>query len=560
MKKFFCFVKKFNLIYFFIILTILLICFQKYKYNIYSPYSDIGREFYINCQSLNNEPLYSGIFNVYAPLGYQINNLITRLFSDSLNTFYSIGLILSLLILTGIFLISEKFTGKAAALAISVLIIPTCIFYPSVSNWITPYSYSVLYALSGFIWSLYFLIKYTDEEKDKYLILSCLSSGFSLASKYEYGLILLVIFGVIIYKRPSKSVIIKSLEALILFPLLSIIILFITKSGLYGIIESINYMKGLAWSYSAKYFYYYNGFIPSQGAFKNAVVSLYKDFYYIIENIERYNHNNPLTNIQPNSQSFLWIGYSIILINIILIIKALVKRKNYTKDDILLLILCLAAIAGSIKCIFAVNFEIYGTFFFPILLIAFISFLNSFRLLKIFKRIIILILFSISFFYFTDNSQIIKSYNLKEISTPKGIIKVKSVYYESTMKLINYIQLNTKEGDKILVIPEGAIINYLLNRISDNKLYYLIPPNCEIFSDKYIINRLSMFPPDKIIISNIMYRDFNQTSFINSWGENIYKYIESNYRMEKIIGEDMRFYIYSKDINQEIEENQIHLK
>ena len=73
------FVLKNNIIPIFIIVILSCICFVFFKSNVYSPYSDIGRELYIVQQMLNGEVLYKDIFNVYAPLGYQINALISYL-------------------------------------------------------------------------------------------------------------------------------------------------------------------------------------------------------------------------------------------------------------------------------------------------------------------------------------------------------------------------------------------------------------------------------------------------------------------------------------------------
>ena len=53
----------------------------------------------------------------------------------------------------------------------------------------------------------------------------------------------------------------------------------------------------------------------------------------------------------------------------------------------------------------------------------------------------------------------------------------------SINSLVEYIQNNTREEDKVLVYPEGLSINVMCNRDSDNKFYSLIPLYIETFGE-----------------------------------------------------------------------------
>ena len=102
-----------------IIFIISFIGFLIFSNNIYSPYSDIGRELYIPCQIAQGEVLYKDIFCIYPPMGYIINGFIVKIFGAKLLIFTLIGYILSLLSLIACYFISEKYTDKKTALALT---------------------------------------------------------------------------------------------------------------------------------------------------------------------------------------------------------------------------------------------------------------------------------------------------------------------------------------------------------------------------------------------------------------------------------------------------------
>ena len=64
-NKFIEFITKYDILYIFIILIFAISGFILFYGNIYSPYSDIGREFYAAQQITNGNILYKDIFNVY---------------------------------------------------------------------------------------------------------------------------------------------------------------------------------------------------------------------------------------------------------------------------------------------------------------------------------------------------------------------------------------------------------------------------------------------------------------------------------------------------------------
>ncbi|MCD7878696.1 MAG: hypothetical protein LUG16_02040, partial [Candidatus Gastranaerophilales bacterium] len=294
---------------------------------------------------------------------------------------------------------------------------------------------------------------------------------------------------------------------------------------------SFLYMIKLANSNSAKYFYFYNGFIPSPESVKNAVLSLTHIF----------------SKFQPDSNRLQFSGYLLTILFGFFTIKLFLKRKNNNKKDILLYTLICSAFITSIKVAGSISLEIYGTYFIPVILSAFISFVTfSENKNKVKYCIIITFLCILTIYYTIADVKNIKKENLCTLYTAKGKINISSIYINETIELLEYINKNTKSSDKILIFPEGAIINYLSDRSSDDELYYLIPPNVEILGKENISKRILSEYPEYIIITNIMiYEDFAQGSFSKTWGKSITEKIKENYILEEVIGQDFKLNVYS---------------
>jgi hypothetical protein len=494
---------KLNLI---IIFFIILIGFLVFANNICSPLSDIGREFYIAEQVAKGNVLYKDILIEFAPLGYLLNGFIIKIFGSSANTFLLTGFILSLICLYGCYFITELFTDKKVSLFVTATIVPVCTFSPYISNWITPYSYPILYALSAFIWSLYFLLKAIKSENKNYFILSCILFGFSIISKYEFLCFFLVLLFIVFYKKYK----LKYLLWILLFPLISVIILLIQGCNINDFYNAIVYILNFSKSSSLSYFYYYFGILFS--------ISNLKKITYLF-------NSNFLTFFRP--------VYLITLIILIFDIKNI-------KKDILLLVLFLSAILSSIKTTGGISLAIYGTYFLPLLFICLISYLYKHINKNLIILFCILIFISYSLYDYRENQ--IAEYKI----LPNQTVKIKKIFYKPISETIEYINNNTNEDDTVLVLPESAFINYLTGRKSNNCLYTLAPPNSETIADSKIIELLKKNPPDYIIISNIQYPWYKQGSFPTTWGKNIYEYIKLNYSLDKTAGDEVIMYIYKK--------------
>lgn len=549
-----------NVIYISLIILLLTIVFIFSYGNITSVYSDTGREFYIPWQMNCGEVLYKDILNVYAPLGYQINAIIIKLFNYKMISLYITGYLLSLFSLIAFYFISKIFSDKIYALVLSVLIMFCCCFYQSISNYITPYSYSILYAMSAFLWSLLMLLLFLKTNKNKFYIFSCLLMGFSAASKYEYALFIVILVLCAIYKKLKLKDIILSLGAFSIIPLFSLILLIKQGCSIQDLIISIQYIFQLAKTNAVNYFYTFTGFIPS----KTALLRNFFSFlffciffsitffipYFILTLLKNKGIKTKISAViiilfpvlfffkdvfaMNNSIFFSFIGVFIVSSFIFITIKN-IKNKENNEKNIFLYVLLLTAILSSIKVLNSISLELYGTFFLPILLISFTAlfYKDKSSNQKIYISFLCFLL-SVTYMYvYIDTVKIIQyKPNIIKTSQNENIYTNNSYFSNRYNELISYINNNTKKDDTVLILPEGTLLNYITRRKSNNMYYYLIPPNVEMFSQKKIIKEIENNPPEIIIVFYNTYKWYNTTSFSYGYGSEIMKCIEQNYTVD----------------------------
>jgi hypothetical protein len=83
-------------------------------------------------------------------------------------------------------------------------------------------------------------------------------------------------------------------------------------------------------------------------------------------------------------------------------------------------------------------------------------------------------------------------------------------------QMVNYIETSIPTQATLLVLPEGAMINYLTRHASSIPLISFTPGEYAAFGEPYIINSLKKHPPDFIVIIQRPFFGFN---FGTDWGE-----------------------------------------
>lgn len=400
---------------------------------------DTGREFYLSQQTARGGVLYQDIFNIYGPFSYQFNALLFLIFGESINTLYIAGIINSFIILISMYLLAREFSDKTCSFLITILTMFSLVFSTFLFSSNMTYSYGLIYALSSFLLSLVFLIKYIKSGKINFAYFACLFAGLSIINKYEFILYILVLIYTLCFLKPlSIKNRLKALICFICFPLISFSVLFSQGLTLPDLINAFKLMTIMAKSESIKIFYSFHGCFFEPHAYIRLILK------------------NPLYTV---------FGF-LPIINIVLFLTFI--KKIYQNKP--LFIFLLASICAAFKFTLFLEIDHMGAFLFPLcFLSAFI--ITGNRLTDSLKHLILIIL--IIFFAYSDfDSLKLKTY-LTE--TPKGNIYT---FYKDKMMMqtsIDYILENSALEDKVLVVPEGAFINFATERKSDNIYHNLVP-------------------------------------------------------------------------------------
>ena len=165
---------------------------------------DFHREAFFPSCILNGQVLYKDIFNIFGAFPYYINASLYRLFGQNLKTLYVAGIMNTLIILMFTYLISRRFLSRSLSCAI-VAFTTFCAFYPSLMNYITPYSYAITYGYSAFLISVFFFLKYLDKTQYTSLWTATFFAGIAVACKYEFIFYPLVTFVFLWIKKHKED-------------------------------------------------------------------------------------------------------------------------------------------------------------------------------------------------------------------------------------------------------------------------------------------------------------------------------------------------------------------
>lgn len=547
-------------------------------------FSDFSREVYIPMAMNNGNVMYKDIFNVYAPLGYTINAFLISLFGENLKTFYFAGFINSTLILFGLFFILKLFmrSNYIHILSVLFLIISANIYAVSQTNYISPYSYSIVYALNSFIWALAGILYFFKNNNKIFLYSAFFLAGVSISCKYEFIPVIFVLFTVLIYKKAGLKTNLFCVLFLCSVPALLIFNLLLKGVSFNLLKETITYMLLLTKAKSVNTLYTYLGFMPSLSSLKVLAEYFFKMLLFVSFIIALSATNLKYSTkikkgflvfeavfvicvfyllikvfTQGNAFYFNWIGIFSLILFLFFSIKLLkkYKEKSIKIEDKLFLILFSSAVLCSYKCIFNISFNSYGTYYFPLLFICCFLYFYIYKLKGLKKNkykytayiISAALICTTGALYFFSNFERAKLvYGFCRVNTERGTLSPGIEQIEAVNKTVNYIKTNTNKDDTVLVLPEGAIINFLSERKSHNKYYYLIPPNIEIFGEDKIVKDLEKDLPDYIVIQPMSYNNFKETFFCESFGREICALIPKYYERPLVFGEDFWLAVYKK--------------
>ena len=431
----------------------------------------ICREIYIPQLILEGKVLYKDIFVLYNPLSYEINSFLYLIFGANLNVLYLAGAVNSFLIILCVYLISRQFLDRFNSFVISVFTIFYFIFNSrTVINYIFPYAYAMIYALTGMLYSALFGLIYIRNNKSLYIILAFLMLGLSFANKPEFIFCIIPLIFLLFKNKTNIKIILAGISAFIIPIIISYGILFIQGFTIQNLIEYLRFIKEF-FSTPEQKIYNANTF---RGWDLQNLVNISLDFAQFA-----------LLTVIP---AFIFKLLKTKKVFIVGIIMAVLLFKSYyinisqlTLNSALMISwVCIACLLMAIKslkdkswdflflCIFAVLSCLRYKLLLPADFAKFAGVL-PFILIWIYLNKTVChrkIQYSLSIILL-GLCTIITQYRFKQITYVPAELKNKNeilytvkAYSEPFSNTVNWIKENTKNTDTILALPEGIMINY----------------------------------------------------------------------------------------------------
>ena len=111
-------------------------------------------------------------------------------------------------------------------------------------------------------------------------------------------------------------------------------------------------------------------------------------------------------------------------------------------------------------------------------------------------------------------------------------------------KIVDYVKENTKPTDKVVVFPEGMMINFLANRQSDGFYNSMLPLYVETFGEDKIVEHFSQNPPKYIILNTLNMRDYYFEYICKDYALDFCWFVQENYELVNIIDDGYRYNIF----------------
>lgn len=535
-----------------ILITISVICLT--LNNNISLIIDCGREAYYPQQILDGEVLYKNLFCIYGPFAYLFNAFLYKIFGINLNTLCIAGSICALGIIITVFLITKKLFNDIIAFNITLLSVSTGVATARIFNYVFPYSFSMTYGLLSFLISVLFLINFISSQKYCHLYLSLFFAGIAITSKYEF-LPYLIIYFILFYKLKPKFIrILKSIASLSLVPILCFGFLFLQGLTLFDIQNTINIVISMTQTQTLKYFYMHSGILPHKesvlASLVTAIFLFIPIFIYSFPKISKNKFDNRPVSFISILLSVLFIlifklykMYDIFMaLPIILIICAIINYKKIINNQILFIVI-FSAILYSLKIFWGLILNSYGVYYLPLVLISICAIFKDkfeekdWNYISFFAFLLAVLIGFNNIKSFADNRIC--------ISTQKGKIYTEKKY-EKTKELLDYINKNTQRTDKIVIFPEGMMINFLSDRKTDGFYNSMLPLYEETFGINAFKEHFSKSMPEYIIFNSWNTSDYYFSIICKDYGFNFCDFVTKNYRQKIKLSGEFNYVVFEK--------------
>lgn len=516
---------------------------------------DCGREAYYPQEILNGKVLYKDLFNIYGPFSYLFNAFLYKVFGNNLNTLYMAGSFCAFGIISTIFFIAKRFLSASFAFYISCFAIAIGIIPVGVFNYVYPYSFGMTYGLLAGLISILAFTYYIDKKNVLILFVGMLFAGIAVCCKYEF-LALLIIIPYLLHETKTNFYALNACFLSFLFvPVICFNNLFVHGLRIENLIETFNITNAMAHTQTLKYFYAHSGiFFHKQTIFLILTTflcfmvpfSIYMAPVWFKNKLQNPSVKLILTYLGICLLFLFKVGsfYDLFAFTPVLLLVLIYINYKKLLNNLPLFILVLCTFLISIKVFCGVLLNSYGIYYLPLIIISiFAIYKDKFNLKEIdyfgFFILILAILIGVS------NSKFYMAKN-QVINTHKGNIYVEKKYNTSTKNLFSYIEKNTKKTDKILILPEGMMLNYLTDRKTDDFYNTLLPLYEETFGNNQIIEHFKQSMPDYIIFNSWNSSDYYFSIICEDYLFEFCNFVKRNYKEKIKLSGEFSYTIYKK--------------
>jgi len=538
------------------------------------PVIDCGREAYIPFAMADlGKVLFKDIICIYGPVPYYLNAFIVKLFGANFNTCYLIGVMLSYLFLFGIYNLAKRFLNANLACLYGFIILFVCVLNPSISNFIFPYSYAIVYSLVFAVFHLIFLFKFIDSVSFrapdyKKLCVSALFLALCLLSKLDFiPCILPFLIILAVYRKVLSPRVFAKICLSFLIPFFAVILILIFQHVTFqNLIFNFKMISNMAHSPSLQYFYTVctGYFFDFKKTFMFIPKFLLLSLIFIITGILGYftfKIKNTFLKISTVFIISIFFAAVLFVLNLVryiflylplliltfFIIKIFIfgfkkfktPETRFSCSDVEIYSFILFSILFSLKTLFGLFHELYGTFYLPFVLLSFLIIILI--IIKNHKPLAIEAIKTISIViiavFALQNFLIFFTVKNTPLKTPSGVIYMEKPLAASMDNAIKYLKADLKENDTVLVLPEGLIINFILKKESPFYNTSFTPLDFDAYGEEYLIENLSNSVPKYLLIFKRNYNDYGKNFICEDFGQKFCEKIDEIYDKNDILND-----------------------
>lgn len=533
---------------------------------------DTSREIWVPLQIVQGKVLYKDIYYFHGPLPAYLIALLYKMFGVSINALIGCGIVISILMCLCMYKLSRLFMDTVAS---TVMVANFCFVfafavntYDGIYNYILPYSVASTLCMLFISAALYYYLKFIEYGKSAHLatwgilltlaslarpetalsvwIVFLISGLLVKGSGYKKRLFMLIsplvlstaVYAIVLYKMQAFAGFRETLLGSVLFASKGKDLFVVDSVGLRDIGDSILQM------------------IQSYIYHLTAVVALCFGSLFVARSFsgrERrplYLISGLLIIVMAAVAACKYLEHPddllqyrciplVLLLSLSLAAVKMVCGKEYKNNHKLFTLSIVAMLLGA-KILFNSTPVLYGFYLLNIGIVGYyLYFINITEVInrKYFPanagrlQFLPILLVFISLFITSWNvsANIYADKNLK-VDSGKGTVycwndEKTAAYWDA----VNFLKRHTLPNESLVVLPEGASLNYYSGRTNPLQYFLFLPGDIEKIGEAAIMNQLFQNRIDYVAIIHRPSEEYGYKSFGVDYGVTLYSWIKTNY-------------------------------